>query len=633
MGWMQALYETYEKSRTYIGREDQLGCILLPIGHSTQNAQIEIVINLTGYIKGARKVEKAGAVTMIPVTEDSGSRSSGIAPHPLCDKLCYMAGDYKTYFTKKKVEEYYQAYSEQLEGWVCAGCHPYVHAIYSYVKRQTMIHDLVELGILQTDESGMLDEHIKIEGIAQPEAFVRFRIQDEAVPGSGEIWRENSLYDDYIRYYLGLSDQEELDYITGTYMRCSDKHPSKIRNSGDKAKLISANDSSGFTYRGRFTSREQAVSVGYIPSQEAHNALRWLIERQGYRRFGLCMVTWNPEHKEIPDWLKDDTSDLAYSGELGFSPDLGENYANEVNQAIRGKYAEFDQLSEKIIVLGVSAATPGRLSVTYYRQMSGSEFLGHLIYWHTTCVWIMSYKKQGAGFKWIMAPAPEDIVKVAYGVERNGLLHVDDKLMQDTLERLIPCIIEGKKIPTDIVRSAVGNAERPLAYGDYNRRKILEITCALIYKKYRDSNKGQKGEFDQMSLDRENKRRDYLFGRLTAVAHKIEFDTFSKEEQGKRDTNADRYRSMMVKAPQKTWLLIEKRIQPYWKKLGYGLQVKYEKELQEIHDTFENQAFSDARRLDESFLLGYYCELSDLWKSGSGSKRQEKEQDGGKIDE
>ncbi len=51
------------------------------------------------------------------------------------------------------------------------------------------------------------------------------------------------------------------------------KHPSKIRNSGDKAKLISGNDESGFTYRGRFASkRSQAVSVGYVVSQKAHNA-------------------------------------------------------------------------------------------------------------------------------------------------------------------------------------------------------------------------------------------------------------------------------------------------------------------------------------------------------------------------
>ena len=48
----------------------------------------------------------------------------------------------------------------------------------------------------------------------------------------------------------------------------------KIRNEGDGAKLISANDSQNFTYRGRFTSKEEAFAVGNETSQKAHNALK-----------------------------------------------------------------------------------------------------------------------------------------------------------------------------------------------------------------------------------------------------------------------------------------------------------------------------------------------------------------------
>lgn len=136
MGWIQDLYKTYQKAEAQVGIEDEKGCILLPIAHSTQNAQLEISVDLDGNFKGARKVEKAEAVTIIPVTEDSGSRSSGIAPHPLCDKLCYVAGDYSEYFTKKNVDTYYQAYKEQLKKWVEAGCHPYVKAIYQYIVKK-----------------------------------------------------------------------------------------------------------------------------------------------------------------------------------------------------------------------------------------------------------------------------------------------------------------------------------------------------------------------------------------------------------------------------------------------------------------------------------------------------------------
>lgn len=622
MGYMQVLHETYNKSRSYVGRTDHKDCILLPIAHSTQNAQLEVVIGMAGEWKSARKVEKAEAVTIIPVTEDSGSRSSGIAPHPLFDKLCYIAGDYETYCSKKKAAEFYQAYMEQLEKWIQAGCHGYVKAIYSYIKKAQLIADLEKAGLLTLTETGFLDEDVKIEGIAQTEAFVRFRIQDEKVPGLGEVWKEQAVYDDYINYYLNGFEKMGLDYITGQYLPISEKQPSKIRNSADKAKLISANDSSGFTYRGRFISKEEVVRVGYVPSQEAHNALRWLIERQGFRSYGMCVVTWNPEDEEVPDWMRADTLDTAYSGQDTLPPDMGEEYAQRINRAIRGRYSKFDNPAKEIVIMALDAATPGRLSVTYYQKLRGSDFLDYLINWHSSCCWRMSYKKTEAFWDKTMAPAPEDIVKVSYGVERNGILQVDDKLMEDGLKRLMPCIIEGKNIPKDMVKSAFENACRPQAFGIYNRRKILEITCALIRKENKDRSRNKKGEFDSMSLDRNNRKRDYLYGRLLAVAHKLEYDTFAEEERGRRETNADRFRSMMVKNPQKTWLMIDERIQPYKRKLNINIQIKYQEEFQEIFNLFDINEVSAPGRLGEGFLIGYHCELSELFKPKSVSAEE-----------
>lgn len=628
MGWMQVLHETYEKSKTYVGRKDQKGCILLPIAHSTQNAQIEIVIGLNGAFKSARKVEKAEAVTIIPVTEDSGSRSSGIASHPLFDKLCYLAGDYETYYSKKKAAEYFQSYITQLEKWVKAGCHDYVKAIYSYVIKKQLIKDLVTVGILSLNETGKLVEGEKIEGISQADAFVRFRIQDEKVSGLGEVWKEQAVYDDYIDYYLRQMVKKDLDYVTGKIQPISDKHPSKIRNSGDKAKLISSNDSSGFTYRGLFISKEEAVSVGYVPSQKAHNALRWLIERQAYRKYGMCVVTWNPEDEEIPDWLRNGTYDLAYAGQA-IPPDLGETYATNINRAIRGRYANFDNSAKEIIVMALNAATPGRLSITYFQQMRGSDFLNDLIYWHSSCCWCMSYQKEKEFWDKPMAPLPEDIVRAAYGVEQNGLLQVDDKLMADTLKRLIPCIVAGKNIPEDIVKSAFLNACRPQAFGIYNRKKVLEVACALIRKKNQDKSKNKKGEFHSMSLNHENHNRDYLYGRLLATAHKMEYDTFSEEERAGRQTNAERYRSMVIKKPKKTWMMVEEKIQPYERKLNIGLQVRYQKVFQEIYDSFQGDEFSNPGRLGERFLIGYHCQLSELWNW----KKDSDEENGGSENE
>lgn len=614
MGYMQDLYETYGKARTYVGREDSKGCILLPIAHSTQNAQLEVVVDLTGEWISARKVEKAEAVTIIPVTEDSGTRSSGIAPHPLCDKLCYVAGDYEVYCPKKKAGEFYQNYIHHLEEWVRFGCHSYANAIYHYLRKGNLVKDLVESGLLRITESGFLYEEEKIEGIPQTDSFVRFRIQDECVSGLGEVWKETELYEDYIRFYLSRLEKTGLDYITGTCIKISEKQPSKIRNSADKAKIISANDSSGFTYRGRFISKEETVGVGYVPSQEAHNALRWLIERQGYRDHGMCIVSWNPELEEIPDWMREEEFESDCNEEEELPPDLAEEYARRLNKGIRGRYTQFDNPNKAIIIMSLDAATPGRLAVTYYQKLSGSVFLDNLLHWHMSCSWIMGRKNQESYSYKPISPTLEDIINAAYGVERNGYLQVDEKLIEGVLKRLIPCIVEGKNIPIDIVKSAFESACRPLAFTEYNRRKIMDIACALIRKGSMDRSNNQKGEFYSMSLDPKIKSRDYLYGRLLATAYKLEYDTFTDEEKGKRETNADRFRSMLVKNPKKTWPLVDKGIQPYKRKLRVDILHRYEREFEEIYDLFDIEDFSFEGKLNEGFLIGYNCQLSYLRK-------------------
>ena len=72
------------------GQNEQ--AVLLPISHSTFNAQIEVAIDLDGNFQSSKRLEKGNdVVTIIPVTKDSAAKASGITPHPLCDKLCYIA--------------------------------------------------------------------------------------------------------------------------------------------------------------------------------------------------------------------------------------------------------------------------------------------------------------------------------------------------------------------------------------------------------------------------------------------------------------------------------------------------------------------------------------------------------------
>ncbi len=91
---------------------------------------------------------------------------------------------------------------------------------------------------------------------------------------------------------------------------------------GDGAKLISSNDTSGFTFLGRFLTSEQACGVSLEVSQKAHNALLWLISRQGEVFFvkgdkgrkepGLTVVAWATSGKTVPKVTDDPLSILGF---------------------------------------------------------------------------------------------------------------------------------------------------------------------------------------------------------------------------------------------------------------------------------------------------------------------------------
>ena len=137
MAWLKTLAETYDLFDDLAGvdKDEQ---ILLPLAHSTFNAQIEVIIDEEGIFIDSKKVEKADAVTIIPVTEDSAARANGNCPHPLCDKLCYIAGDY-TVYTGDNKDEYFRAYIEQLQEWVeSEDTHFMVNAIYNYLKKKCL---------------------------------------------------------------------------------------------------------------------------------------------------------------------------------------------------------------------------------------------------------------------------------------------------------------------------------------------------------------------------------------------------------------------------------------------------------------------------------------------------------------
>ena len=644
LGCMQMLSQTYDEHSEYIGEEINGQPMLLPVFHSTLNAQIELTVDYDGNFKPnlTKVIEKNGKdeVTVIPVTVDSASRGNGNFPHLLCDKLCYVAGDYSEY-TKEKKEKYHEAYMEGLKKWVDS---PYTHkmiqAVYKYLKKETVIKDLLDIGILQLDEDGILSPKInKIQGRYQTDVVIRFRVKGEELGVETAVWKEKKLYEAFIKFYGSMYTNKELCYVTGKMEVCLDKHPSKIRHGGDSAKLISGDDKYGFTYRGRFTNRNQAVSVGYITSQKAHNALKWLLDKQGYKKDGAAIVVWEVHGKNVPDifqssaeayFIQDNTDeqvefaegtfregDMEWENETEEDLGTGEAYAKKIKNAMYG-YANSLTMEDNVIMIGLDSATPGRLSISYYHEFQGNDFIQRVQNWHTKCTWCryIRTKEEKKGYWVEHAPAPRDIALAAFGTERSkGYLQADEKLLRSTVERLLPCITNGAKIPRDIIRAAVRQASRPESMSEFVwENQVLAIACALIkYDTY-------KGEVEHMKLtDPENvNNRDFQFGRLLAVLDRVERAALmEKDENGKwkdiRTTNAKRYWNTYSRRPAKTYKIIMENLRPYFRKLKPSSEEWYQTQIDDIIAQIEPEDFNNMP-LGEKYLVGYSLQRNEMKK-------------------
>ncbi len=636
MSWIQKLYETYNNCESMVGKvTSEKEVPLLPICHTTNKAQIEIVIDHQGNFKRARVVSKDDARTIIPCTEkSSGGRTSGEAPHPLCDKLQYVAKDYKDYGGNKK--PYFKLYISNLEAWCKSKfSHQKAKAVLSYVNKGTVVKDLIDEKILIVGDDGKLlrkwegDRKAKPDIFAlfqnegwQADAFIRWEVE---IPNDlcAKTWEDETLWNRWIDYYSDTKKEKSLCYVTGKELFLAELHPAKLRNDGDKAKLISSNDKDGFTFRGRFTDKngKQVCGVGFDVSQKAHSALRWLISRQGYRsRNGdQTVVAWATSGVEIHRLL-DDPFEILGGENLKSDEDdnvsTAQNLAIKLRQKIAGYKADMGDTSG-VVIMGLDSATQGRMAITFYRELTGSDFLRRIDHWHNTCAWIHNYrfieykddkKTTIKYFRFVGAPAPKDIAEAAYGSRPDDNLK---KLRKATIERLLPCIVDEQQIPRDIVESAVRRACNRIGMKDSKDKKELEwnktlsIACAL-YKKLNEK------EGYSMALDRDRKKRDYLYGRLLAIADRLEGHALYKAGE-KRDTNAARYMQQFAERPNKTWRQIYLSLSPYMARLGGA---KYYKDMMdEVMCKFDPiEDFTIDKPLSGEFILGYHCQRAVLWQ-------------------
>lgn len=647
MSWMQKLYRTYE-SILEQGVTDHAEP-LTPVGHTIQNAHIVIVIDGQGNFQTARVMPPKTAI-LLPATESSENRTSGEAPHPLADKIQYVANDYADYGGEKKA--YFDGYLKQLKAW-CESpfTHPKVQAVLNYVAKGRVVADLVEAGIFPLDSEGKVLNKWETEGDAPSIFSVLPKTKGEIEFGSAlvcwqveiagdvhsQTWTDKTIQQSWADYAASEKAEKGFCLVQGKEAVISTMHPAKLRHTGDKAKLISSNDTAGYTFRGRFATAEEAASVSADVSAKAHSALRWLISRQGIRNGDQVTVVWAISGKPIPSPMKDISSEIDWDNldisavenpdeiaaqrlpeNLEASPDWSVNIGRAAAQIIKKKlYGYRKELKdhEQISLIMLDSATPGRMALTYYQEFLPSDYFANLDAWIDDFSWYQRYsievpngKKTDKRTQWrFVPPPPYSIADTVYGKS------LSDTLKKQLYARLLPVIAGGTSvpIPEDLVQKSFQAACNPNGCENWEWQRNIGVACAL-YKGWRARHHdlSQRRTYP-MSLDTQNRSRDYLYGRLLAVAENTESYALYLAGE-KRATTAERYMQRFAEHPFATWRNIELALKPYQERLRNNGKDTGAQAIGEIMELFATDDFTCDDKLSGEFLLGYHCQKMEI---------------------
>lgn len=594
MGLLQQAMKTYDSMSRIVGVTGGDGKEpLAPVGHITTKPQIRITIDADGTFLQAEAIDELKVI--IPVTEQSAGRTSGICPHPICDQVGYITDS-----NQKKHSEYLQ----QLEGWACSDySHPKVKAVFSYLGRNTVTSDLEKAGLLKIDEKGSVSNEKDlivwwVTGLGEE---------------SGPIYTDQAVFRSWEEYYIHDLDQDgnvDFCYLTGEYLEKAKQHMKGVVSLNGNSKIISANDHVNFTYRGRFEKSDQAVSVSYIASQKAHNALKWVVANYGIPIGSRLFVAWNPDGHKVPSII----NPMLPKQEERVDP---KGYRKELGDAVKGYLYHFPE-TEKIVIAGFDAATSGRLAVTYYNELLRSDFLKRMMDWDNSCCWIDV--KYG-----VHSPLLKDIVRFAYGTMRgekdDQKFDVDERVMPEQMQRLIHCRIDRAGFPEDLMRAMVRRAGNLKLLSKKNRSRVVFAACAAIRKYHWDHNK----EEWEMALNPKCQDRSYQFGRLLAIMEGIERSALHGMDD--RETNAIRLQQVFVQRPgYAAATIMEKLKTAYYPRLNPGLRIYYERlvgEVMEMLSAFPQEDYN--KPLEETYLMGYYLQKNEFYTKKSEDEEKEAE--------
>lgn len=592
MGIFHDLIRTYDANKEYAGVPVDKGEPLCPVSHYIYNAQIEIILNEDGKFVSAAAVDKADQRTIIPVTEESASRTSNTdAAHPLCEQLEYL---FPSSTSKKNM-----AYIKALKSWRFSDDgHPFLDIVYNYVTGESILQDLASVNVITLDSDGTLTDG-RINGTKYEKCLVRWRLKTDN--GSTASWECPALFDAYQRYY----DKHGIKNIgvcclTGETVPLASVFDKGLILSCSGAKLVSSNDYQGFTYRGRTSEPWQTAQIGYVAAQKAHRALRWLANHNAVYVGSRAYIIWSPSHNVYLDpFTFSDTNDNTTSV-------IVSEYRNRLYKAING-YSQLFADRDDIILASFDAATTGRLSVTQYCKLSASSYLKNMQNWHESCCWSHYYFG-------IRPAKPSTLATYAYGTQQKSAtgisyMEANELVVKKTVQHLYHCLLHNAPLPYELIGALMKQSRLLVTFAPMVREEMIALTCA-VFRKY--ENDKAKREVWTMTLDKAKQDRSYQFGRLLAVYEKIERDTYDEKET--REPQAIRMQAAYMDHPMRTAMYLKRSIDYYLSKQRIpGLRMWYRSLIDQIMSVIAE--FNDAdldKPLTGSFLLGYSLQRIDL---------------------
>lgn len=682
MGLWQNLYESYVANEEEVKK-------LYPLSTTTvsnaTNPLLIVSLNANGECRGMRVIPKrAKDVPLqefpVPVTEKSLGRT-GTEPHPLFDQYEYLKGD------GEKFERYLSSLSSRQD------LSREFKVIYLYISKRSLMDDVAvyapkdfspkdkDFVLFEVEFPGEANPRLWENGCFLPQwheyyvssierkAKERYRIAEEfadiedvveKTKREMELCQNRQLKKTFgqrlkevkknlkeIEKSLGECADSPvfcMDMITGDCMAGSVSHPKKIVNAVGNAKLISANDNENFTFRGRFRTSQEAFAVGYETSQRAHQFLRYIVNTHGIKCDSQVIVSFpvakiSDEKKRLPPPPVDDVEslldELDGNGECGaVAVDTGANFARALSKALAGYKMDpvlKAKLHDPTVIAIFDAATTGRLSITFYRELTREDYLEKLQTWHETCCWKFSFQRKDAKYgkessvEYVGAPTVDDIIVSVYGRSR-GSDKGYNTLKRHAREMVMKCIFDNSPLPRNCLVRAVQMASMPFANAVINDKfskgvflRNISVVCALVNKALKDEGK----ECYDMSLEMTRTDRDYLYGCLLGAADKLEEYALFKRGNSRTETAAIRYMQTFSQRPFSTWNTIHQTLVPYVQQVKGSLAFK---EIQRVHELFKNGDFENDDPLNGAYLIGYYCERARIEQMALHFRKENEEE-------